>query len=228
MFNGEPVGLVKLKRKRKYAICVLSFDCLSRGHLMKSIHFRFKRECDPLYRIFPYSFIIHWKYVISTSQSIDDWIGCHFKRKNSTEGHEQHCKAYKDGRASRGPWMHHYFRRFSFFQHAPTLSKQVTSRENWVTASCCEMPHVYPRPDPTPLWLEELCNAHVTAPLGQWAATHGERKHRCTWLGWCVHVRGDDCSTAEAIYFGNNNSPLAFITQFNQTNVNILRCSVRI
>lgn len=126
---------------------------------------------------------------------------------------QQKVLKHKDDCVSHGLWMHHNFKRF--FHNAPTWSKQVLSRENWVTASCCEMPHVYSRRDPTPAWWEELCNVHVTTPLGQWAATHGERKHRRTWLGWWVHVRRDDCSGAGAIYVGNNNSPLILLTQFN-------------
>lgn len=100
------------------------------------------------------------------------------------------------------------------FQHAPTWSEQVLCRENWVIASCCERSHVYPRREPTSARWGKLCNGDVRAPIGQWAGTHRERKQRRTWLGRWVHVRGDDRSATEAVYFlGNNNSPLVLLTQ---------------
>lgn len=128
---------------------------------------------------------------------------------------EWHGVTHKDDCVSRRPMNAPSFE--TFIQHAPTWSKQVLSREKWVTASCCEMPHVYPRPDPTPARWAELCNNYVMEPLDQWAATHGERKHRCTWLGWWVHVRKDNCSAAEAFDLGNNNSPLVLLTHLTLT-----------
>lgn len=112
-----------------------------------------------------------------------------------------------------GPWMQHNM--ISFFNTPPRGASMFFPRENWVTAGRCEKPHVYPGETP-----RQFARTNYAMTTSRRRSTNkrrrtGERKHRCTWLDWRIHVRRDDCSAAEAKYLSNNNSPLALLTQFN-------------
>lgn len=104
------------------------------------------------------------------------------------------------------------------FFPAPTCREHVFSRAKvgHCTASASG-PHVYPHRLHEPANRGKLCNSHVTERFGQSGATHGQRKHRRTWLGCRVHVRRADCSAARASSLGNRNVSPAPLTYINIT-----------